>query len=63
LLAALALDRFLGAFSRFRRFLPVVEKGSGVMLILLGLLLLTGRLTILSNYLIRFTPDWVLERT
>jgi cytochrome c-type biogenesis protein len=63
LLAALALDRFLGAFSRFRRFLPVVEKGSGVMLILLGLLLLTGRLTIRSNYLIRVTPDWVLERT
>ena len=62
LISALALDWFLGAFSRFRRFLPVVEKASGVILILLGLLLMTGSFTILSAYLTRFTPSWVLER-
>ena len=51
-----------GAFSRFRRFLPLVEKASGVILILLGLLLMTGSFTVLSSYLTRFTPAWVLER-
>ncbi len=63
LISALALDWFLGVFSRFRRFLPMVEKVSGVMLIILGLLLMTGAFTILSNYLLPFTPDWILERT
>ena len=62
LISALALDLFLGAFSRFRRFLPVVEKASGAMLIILGLLLATGSFTIFSSYLVRFTPEWVLER-
>ncbi len=62
LLSALALDLFLGAFARFRRFLPAVEKASGVMLIMLGLLLATGSFTILSTYLVRFTPEWVLRR-
>ncbi len=62
LISALALDWFLGVFSRFRRFLPVVEKVSGVMLIIVGLLLMTGALTILSTYLITRTPDWILER-
>jgi cytochrome c-type biogenesis protein len=62
LLAALALDWFLQVFKRFRRWIPVVEKASGVLLIVLGLLLLTGRFTVLSSYLTRFTPSWILER-
>jgi cytochrome c-type biogenesis protein len=62
LLAALALDWFLQAFARFRRWMPVVEKASGVLLVVLGLLLLTGRFTVLSGYLTRFTPSWILER-
>jgi len=60
LLAALALDRFLVVFKRFRRWIPVVEKGSGVLLILLGLLLFFGQLTRLSQWLYQFTPDWLL---
>lgn len=62
LLASLALDAFLRAFSRFRRFLPVVQVASGLLLVLLGLLLLTGTFSALSTYLIRFTPDFILER-
>ena len=62
LISALALDWFLGAFSRFRRFLPTVEKASGVILIILGLLLMTGSFTILSTYLQRWTPAWIYER-
>jgi len=62
LISALALDLFLGTFAKFRRFLPIVEKASGAMLIILGLLLATGSFTILSTYLVRFTPEWVLQR-
>ena len=62
LISALALDLFLSAFSRFRRFLPAVEKGAGVMLIILGLLLVTGTFTVLNTYLLPLTPDWILQR-
>ena len=62
LIAALTLDWFLGAFARVRRFLPMVEKASGVMLILVGLLLVTGSFTILNTYLARFTPEWIFQR-
>jgi cytochrome c-type biogenesis protein len=62
LLAALALGRFLTAFKRFRRWIPVLEKGSGVLLVLLGILLLTGTFTLLSSYLTRFTPGFILDR-
>jgi cytochrome c-type biogenesis protein len=63
LISALTLDWFLRAFSRFRRFLPLVEKTSGVLLIIMGLLLATGSFTVLSTYLLPFTPDWILEKT
>ncbi|RMH18063.1 MAG: cytochrome c biogenesis protein CcdA [Gemmatimonadetes bacterium] len=62
LLASLALDRFLSAFSRFRSLLPWVERAAGGLLIVLGLLLLTGNFTTLTGLLARFTPEWVLDR-
>jgi len=62
LLAALALDRFLSAFARFRRFIPVMEKLSGVLLVLLGLLLVSGEFTLLTSWLAGLTPDWMLDR-
>ena len=60
--SAFALDWFLDAFKRFRHFLPTVQKASGVILVVLGILLLTGTFTVLSSYLIRFTPEFLLER-
>ena len=62
LVASLALDWFLQTFKRFRRWIPVVEKASGVLLIFLGILLLTGQFTVLATYLTRFTPAFILER-
>ena len=62
LLAALALDRFLSTFQKVRRWMPVVEKASGGLLIFLGLLLLTGRFTVLAAWLQRYTPAWIFER-
>ena len=62
LLAALAMERFLTAFSRFRRFLPAVQKIAGALLIVLGLLLVTGSFTVLAAWLNRYTPEFLLER-
>ncbi len=62
LLSALALDRFLSSFKRFRRFLPAVQIGSGVLLVIVGILLMTGSFTVLAGYLIQFTPEWLYER-
>jgi cytochrome c-type biogenesis protein len=63
LVAALALDWFLQAFKRFRRFMPAVEKISGGLLIFLGLLLLTGSFTLLTGWLSRFTPAFITNHT
>ena len=62
LLAAAALSKFLQAFARFRRWIPIVEKASGVLLILLGVMLLTGQFTVLAAWLNRFTPQFLQER-
>lgn len=62
LLSALALDRFLQGFRRFRGVLSWVERLSGALLVVLGLLLLTGTFSVLSNYLVRLTPGWLLDR-
>jgi len=60
LLASWALDRFLVAFKRFRKWMRIVEVASGVLLIVLGIMLLTGQLTRLSSWLFRHTPSWML---
>ncbi|CAN5802006.1 cytochrome c biogenesis protein CcdA [soil metagenome] len=62
LVSALALDRFLQAFKRIRPFLGAVPVISGVLLILLGILLLTGAFTILTTWLVPFTPEFLQER-
>ena len=62
LLAALVLDPFMRFSTRFRRYLPLIEKGAGVLLLVAGLLMVTGTYTALNAYLIRITPDWLLSR-
>ena len=62
ILSALALERFLTAFSRFRRFLPAVQIAAGALLVLLGILLVTGSFAVLAAWLNRFAPEFLLER-
>jgi len=62
LLSALALDGFLRAFGRFRRVLPALQVISGILLVILGLLLLTGTFSALSGFLTQFTPEFILHR-
>jgi cytochrome c-type biogenesis protein len=60
-LSALAVNRFLRFFARFKRALPVVNALAGGMLVLVGTLLFSGYLTLLNGYLIRLTPPWLLQ--
>lgn len=61
LLSTLAMGAFLRGFQRFRRLLPAVQVTAGVLLIVIGVMLVSGTFTILSTYLIRFTPGFILE--
>ncbi len=56
LLAALAINAFFRASARIRRHMRVVEVVSGVLLILVGLLLLTGKLSWLARLFSRLFP-------
>lgn len=62
LLAAVALEAFLGWFQRFRRYLPWVMRVSGVLLVFVGILMVTGEFTRLAGWLQQFTPDVVREK-
>jgi len=59
---ALALDRFLAWFQRFRPYLAWVERVAGILLILLGLLLVTDRFTLLASWLQGLTPEFLKSR-
>jgi cytochrome c-type biogenesis protein len=61
LIAAVAVERFLDWFQRFRRYLPWVMRVSGALLVLVGTLLLTGEFTRLAGWLQGLTPE-VLRR-
>jgi len=56
LLAGIAVGPFLSFFSRFKRNLGVVEKVVGVLLIITGLLFLTGNFTRLSYWFLETFP-------
>jgi cytochrome c-type biogenesis protein len=62
LLAAVALEAFLEWFQRFRRYLPWVMRISGVLLVLIGILLLTGEFTRMAGWLQGLTPDFLKNR-
>jgi cytochrome c-type biogenesis protein len=51
LLTSIGIDRFLVFYGKFRRHLQAVEVGSGVLLIVFGVLIFTRHFTVLSSYL------------
>lgn len=60
-LGALAVNRFLHFFARFKRALPVVNAVAGALLVLVGALVFSGYFTLLNGYLIQLTPSWLLQ--
>jgi cytochrome c-type biogenesis protein len=62
LIAAVGLSRFLSVSRRIGPWLPWIQRGSGVILVVLGVLLMTGDFTRIAEELARMTPDFLLER-
>ena len=62
LIVAVALDAFRDWFQRFRRWMPWVQRISGVILIAIGLLLVTGEFARLVTILQAVTPDFLRNR-
>ena len=62
LLAAVAVERFLGVFARMKRQMVWVSRVSGVLLIAVGILLVTDYFTILASFLNTFTPEALQKR-
>ena len=62
ILSAAALTWFLATFRRIRRHLVWVERVSGGLLVMVGLLLLSGQFTLLASWAASLTPDFILER-
>jgi cytochrome c-type biogenesis protein len=62
LLAAIAIDPFLRVSRGIRPYLRWVERVAGVLLVVVGLLMVTGTFTTINTVLLRFTPDWLFQR-
>ena len=62
LVAALAVERFIKWFQRYRQYMPLVTKASGGILLFLGLLLLSGYFSMLASWLQGLTPDFLRDR-
>jgi cytochrome c-type biogenesis protein len=54
--AAVALNWFLAGASRIRRWIVPLERASGAMLVLVGVLLFTGEFARITAFLAQFTP-------
>jgi cytochrome c-type biogenesis protein len=61
-IAALAIDRFLAVFARYRGAIKWVNRVGGVVLIAMGLLLVTNYFTVLASWLQALTPDALRTR-
>ena len=59
--SALAIHRFVVVFDGFKRFIPVVTRVSGLILIALGLLLVGDYFTVLSRLAFSLTPEWLFQ--
>ncbi len=62
LLAAVAVEKFIDWFKKFRRFIPLTTRISGAILVFVGVLLVSGYFTLLATWLQGFTPEFLRER-
>lgn len=62
LLAALAIEPFTRMSRGLGRWLPWIERAAGALLLVVGVMLITGTFTALNAVLIRWTPEWLWSR-
>jgi cytochrome c-type biogenesis protein len=58
-LSAIAIDRFLLLSRRFRGAIQIIHIGAGLLLVVAGVLLVTGYMNVLNQYALRLTPQWL----
>jgi cytochrome c-type biogenesis protein len=61
-LAALMIDRFMETLKRYRGALAWTSRISGVLLIAVGILMVTGSMTLLNSWLQGLTPEFLRSR-
>lgn len=62
LLAAFALELFMEWFQKFRRHLGTIKFISGLLLVFVGILMVSGEFTRLAGWLQGITPEFLRER-
>ena len=62
LVSAVALGSFLRFFKRYRPFIPVMERGAGLLLVVVGVLVFKNYYVVLNSWAISLTPEWLLRR-
>jgi cytochrome c-type biogenesis protein len=58
LITSLAINQFFGAMKRIRKYYHAIELTSGALLVVIGLLIITGQLTIITRYLQPYLPTF-----
>jgi cytochrome c-type biogenesis protein len=62
LLSALAIERFLGFFQKFKHNIGRVNRIAGILLVIVGVLMFTGWFERLAAFLQPLTPEFLVER-
>jgi len=62
IVAAIAVEQFIEWFKRYRRYMPLVTKLSGVFLVFVGVLLATESFSRLAAWLNPLTPEFIRSR-
>ena len=62
LATAWMVESFFEWFKGFRKYLPWINRIAGALLVIVGILLLTGKFTELAGYLNGITPEFLRKR-
>jgi cytochrome c-type biogenesis protein len=62
LVTAWAVESFFDWFKKFRRYMPAVQKVAGVLLLIVGVLMVSGQFTRLAGWLQGLTPEFLRSR-
>ena len=62
LLTSLAVNQFFAAFAKIRRHYKAIEVGSGALLVAIGVLIFTNRLTVIAQGLTPYLPEWLANK-
>ena len=61
-LAAVMIERFVPLLMRYRSGLVWTSRASGALLVVVGVLMVTGSMTTMTAWLQRLTPDFLRQR-